>query len=144
VRGLAVGLSLLAGCASAECVEIEGMGLVAEVEGNYEVRAYDLSSLLVLEPNGRSPRTILFRPNDILAPIEGVELENGMTLRFQTFVEEAEGSGGATVRLQGTLKGRWPYYVICTAQGEDVDPTWCVPLLGTLRPKSEGCGSNGE
>jgi hypothetical protein len=120
------------------------MGLLAQVEGPYEVVADGESTVLVLEPKSRSPRTIEFRPDDILAPIEGLTLKNGMTLRFQTFVEEGEGSGGATKRLQGTLGGKWPTYVICTAQGDDVHPDWCISLLATLRPKADGCVEGGN
>jgi hypothetical protein len=140
---------LVAGPATAECVEIKGMRLLADIDGAYEVREDRRGTLLVLQPDDRSLRTIRFRPRDIFGIVGGEMLENGMTIRFETSFEATVGSLGPTARLEGTLMtnpepARLNYEISCASQGDYPDPKWCLSILGKLRTQSEGCSKEEE
>jgi hypothetical protein len=129
---------------SADCLIIgdfalsveEEVGLIEEVNG----------VTVLFEPDGRAPSSLtLFALGAMPDPVDGPALPetevlpNGMTLRYSSEVDEVVGSGGAETRLNGWLDSTPALGVSCSAQAEEPNAEWCVPILGDLRPKAEGC-----
>lgn len=144
-RALAAAVCL-AGPAGAECLALGDLGYVLPVEGEVAVTEEPGRPGLLLDfaPGGRAPKMIwLFSRNSIEptgeAPPESRDLPNGLVAHYGTRVDQGEGSGGSEVMLSGWLEGDASLGVACWTQQEYPSPEWCLPILGELRPETDGC-----
>jgi hypothetical protein len=134
---------------SADCLILRDFVLSVEAEVGLIERPDGWT--VVFEPDGRAPSELtLISIQRVPDPADGPVLPqsevlgNGWTLRYAFEVDEAVGSGGAETRLSGWIDSTPPLAVSCTAQAEHPNAEWCVPILGSLRPKAEGCGTGGN
>jgi hypothetical protein len=130
----------------ADCMMFDNFALPMGSD-DVDMMMKDHGLTLILNADGRAPSTISFTSTPVLddsGMTEVVTLQNGLTLHYAAEVMQAEGSGGATTHLVGWLNTLPPLSVTCTAQAEVPDAAWCMPILGDLRPKSEGCGTGSD
>jgi hypothetical protein len=120
---------------------------VLPVEGDVEVVEIAQGLQVIFNAGGRSPSVIAFYYPESLnntAMQHAAVLANAMTLHYTSQVDEAVGSGGAETRLSGWLTSTPPVVVSCTAQAEYPNAEWCLPIIGQLRPKDDGCEKEGN
>jgi hypothetical protein len=124
-----------------DCLMFDAFALRVE-SSDVDMVAMDGGLTLIFNSKGRAPSRIAFASTDHLDDTgmsEVAVLPNGLTLHYLTEVDEAMGSGGADARLRGWVNSLPPLSVTCSAQDETPDAAWCVPVLGGLRPKADGC-----
>jgi hypothetical protein len=120
---------------------------VLPVAGDVEVVETAQGMQVIFNAGGRSPSVIWFYYPESLnntAMQHAAVLANAMTLHYSSQVDEAVGSGGAETRLSGWLTSTPPVVVSCTAQAEYPNAEWCLPIIGQLRPKDDGCETEGN
>jgi hypothetical protein len=120
---------------------------VLPVEGDVEMVEIAQGLQIIFNAGGRSPSVITFyfpQSLDTTAMQHTAVLANAMTLHYTSQVDEAVGSGGAETRLSGWLTSTPPLIVSCTAQAEYPNAEWCLPIIGQIRPKDDGCETGGN
>jgi hypothetical protein len=146
MKALVIAVCLMGQPALADCLILGDFALAVEEDVGLIERADGVT--VVFAPGGRAPSDLAL--TFLTAPPEGADLpetevlRNGLTLRYATEVAEAGGSGGAETLLTGWLDSSPPMGVACSGQAEVPDADWCVPVLGALRPRAEGCGAGGN
>lgn len=122
-------------------VRVDGAAwtLLAPPEARLGARYGPGATAVSFAPDTRANPTLTLEP---LTPgsaefPRSVRLASGATLRYQTEVAGAVGSGGdeATLRGRLTMPGGPGLAVACATQSEAPDAAWCVGYLHHLRPE---------
>jgi hypothetical protein len=124
-----------------DCMVFDAFALRLE-SSDVDMAEMDDGLTLIFNAEGRAPSQIVFTSTSALDDTgmsKVTVMQNGMTLHYMTEVGGAVGSGGAETRLRGWINSLPPLAVTCEAQAETPDAAWCVPILGGLRPKADGC-----
>jgi hypothetical protein len=135
--------------AIAECVTLGNLAYVLDFEQEVEVIVSGDVTTLDLTPGlERQDMIRLFVLNDsFLSEIstpDSTVLFGNFTLHYGTFTGEADADGEVDVVLNGWIDGNSPLGVICSPTTSADGPHWCLPMLSQLRPKAEGCATEGE
>ena len=144
MRWALLALLLMASRGEAGCVELGATGLVVPLDGDAEVTREAGWDLLTWTPPGQVPRSMTLRPVDIFGIVGGRVLANGMELAFETTTVPAKGRDPALAVLRGTLMAPLPFKVTCSVPTGMAEAGWCLPLIGKLRLKAEGCATGDE